>query len=376
MSDHDDAAIAQLAAANGRASTQTSGTREAQQGAPGIPHPAAGAPRGGERTPRTGRNGRGRKQGTRELGRLAALRAALERRRSTRTLALEAESLSTRLGWAAPARTISVAGVHGGAGTSTLCLLVAHAIARYGESPALTVDLAGRSRGGLAVLGGAAGQTTAEATAAAARNGGGLREPFAINAAGVRIVGTDPDGVTELDRSHEALVARLGAVIEEGHSDAHLGEVARLALGEHRTWQALRWDNGHATEDVAGLLDQAAEHHALVAVDLGMLDSPPLAHTLAARSHLHVWVVPADARSMEITTHRLPRAPFEPQGAEAICVWARNGAPVPSSKRLSALGDLRGCPVVRLADHGPSDDWATRLLNCLAGVSELCELAR
>jgi hypothetical protein len=314
--------------------------------------------------------------GARDVSPLAALRARLVRRRSARALELEAESLSTRLGWATPARTISVAGVHGGAGASTLCLLVAHAIARFGEAPALAVDLAGRSRGGLAVLGHAAGQTTAEATAAAARNGASLREPCGINAAGVRILGTDPDGVEELDRSHEALVARLAAVIEEGHSDAHLGEAARLALGEHRTWQALRWDNGHAAEDVAELLDRAVDHHALVAVDLGMLDSPPLAHTMAARSHLHVWVVPAEARSMEIATQRLPRAPFEPGGKEAICVWAREGAPEPSSKRLSALGDLRGGPVVRIADHGHDNDWAGRLQRCLSGVSELCELAR
>ena len=370
MSDHDDATVAELAAANGRASMLPPGTPE--QHPPGDPPPTAGA----ARPPRAGPTGRLGGSGTGELGPLGALRARLERRRSAKALALEAESLSTRLGWAAPARTISVAGVHGGAGASTLCLLVAHAIARYGQDPALTVDLAGRSRGGLAVLGGATGQTTAEATAAAARHGARLREPLGINAAGVRIAGTDPDGVAELDRSHEALAARMAAALEEGHSDSQLGKLARLALGEHRRWQALRWDNGAATEDVGGLLDQAPDHHALVAVDLGMLDSPPLAHTLAARSQLHVWVVPAEARSLQIATQRLPRAPFEPQGTEAICVWARDGAPVPSSKRLSALGDLRGCPVVRLADHGPSDDWATRLLRCLSGVSELCELAR
>lgn len=362
MSDHDDATIAQLAAANGHACADPPDPGQARKRTPREPQRPANASR--------------EKPDTRGLDPLAALRARLGGRRSAKALALEAESLSTRLGWAAPARTISVAGVHGGAGASTLCLLVAHTIARFGKAPALTMDLAGRSRGGLAVLGGAAAQTTAEGTAAAARSGGALREPVAVNAAGVRIVGCHPDGVAELDRSHETLVARLAAVIEEGHSDAHLGEVARLAMGEHRTWQALRWDNGHATEAIAGLLDRAVDHHALVAVDLGMLDSPPLAHALAARSHLHVWVVPAETRSMEIAHQRLPRAPFEPQGAEAVCVWAREGAPVPSSRRLSALGDLRGCPVVRLADHGPADDWATRLLACLSGVSELCELAR
>jgi hypothetical protein len=294
-----------------------------------------------------------------------------------RALELEARTASTRLCWDAPATTVSVAGVHGGAGTSTLCLLLAHAIARFGAAPTLTVDLAGRGRGGLAVLGGGGGQTTAEATAlVAAVEGSSLARPFGINDAGVRIVGTHPDGIDDLDRSCETLVARLVQAIDCGVDDARLGELARLAVRDDASWQAVRWDNQQVAEGVARVLDQAFTHHALVVVDLGMLDSEPLANAVAARSDLHVWVVPGRAHSLEIAERRLPLLRFQPAGREAIAVWLIGGPP-PSPPRLSALGDLRGCPVVRIADHGGErNEWPARVLRCLSGVSELCELAR
>ena len=63
-------------------------------------------------------------------------------------------------------------------------------------------------------------------------------------------------------------------------------------------------------------------------------------------------------------------------GRLAIAVW-QICEPLPSCARLSALGDLRSCPVVRVADHGgESTEWPSRVLRCLSGVSELCELAR
>jgi hypothetical protein len=303
--------------------------------------------------------------------------ARLRARRRTSQLQLEARTMSSRLAWGPPATIISLAGVHGGAGTSTLCLLLAEAIATLGEGPALAVDLAGRSRGGLAVLGGAAGQTTAEGTCAvAAIHGGRLERPFGVNEEGVRIIGAHPDGVEQLDRSHETLVARLVEAVGSGADDARLAELARYAVREDRSWQALRWDNQQVADAVARVLDQAAVHHALVAIDLGMLDGDLLAGTVGARSHLHVWVVPGRTASLEIAERRLPLLPFEPAGAEAIAVWQADG-PSPSAKRLSALGDLRGCPVVRVANHGdPSDDLPTRMHRCLSGITELCELAR
>lgn len=295
--------------------------------------------------------------------------------RTAASLSRAVNQTSSRLGWEPPARTVTLAGVHGGAGASTLCLLLAEAIATVG-GPALAVDLAGHSRGGLAVLGGAAGETTAERTCAmAAAPGGRIERPFGVTAHGVRIIGTHPDGVEQLDRGDETVVARLAKAVSEGLEDDRLAELARTAVRERALRQALRWDNEQAVGAVAGVLDQAAVHHALVAVDLGMLDSDPLAGVVQARSDLHVWVLPGRAASLEIAERRLPLLPFEPWGGEALAVWQTGEAP-PSAKRLSALGDLRGCPVVRVANHGDDGaDTATRMARCLAGVAELCELA-
>jgi hypothetical protein len=299
----------------------------------------------------------------------------LSKRRGA-VMALDARAASARLCWDPPATVVSLAGVHGGSGVTTLCLLLAEAIATVGRAPAMAIDLAGRTRGGLAVLAGAAGQTTAEATCAvAAIHGGQLEHPFGVNEHGVRIIGANPDGVEELDRSHETFVARLVEAVASGADDARLAQLTRLAVREDRTWQALRWDNEQMVEAMVRVLDQAAQAHALLAVDLGMLDGNLLAEVAVARSHLHVWVVPGRATSLEVAERRLPCVPFEPARGEAIAVWQAGGHSL-SAKRLSRLGDLRGCPVVRLAHHDAGADPAEGVLRCLSGITELCELAR
>jgi hypothetical protein len=298
-------------------------------------------------------------------------------KRRSRAMERDVRSASDRLGWDPPATVISVAGLHGGAGATTLCLLLAEAVATLGNAPAVAIDLAGPSRGGLAVHGGAAGQTTAEGICAvAAIHGGRLEHPFGVNRHGVRIIGAHPDGVEELDRSHETLAARLVEAVASGADDTRLAELARLAVREDRSWQALRWDNEEMAEAVVGLLDQAGQAHALLTLDLGMLDGNLLAEMAAMRSHLHVWALPGRAASLEIAERRLPLLPFETTGCEAVAVWKADGQS-PSAKRLSRLGDLRGCPVVRVANHGnPGSDRSERMLRCLSGITELCELAR
>jgi hypothetical protein len=299
------------------------------------------------------------------------------RKESARALALEATSASTRLSWDAPATTVSVAGVHGGGGATTLCLLLAHAITRFGAAPALAVDLAGRARGGLAVLGQANGQATAEATALlTAADDAGSSELFGVNDAGVRIVGTHPDGIDEFDRDCETLVRHLVEAVDRGADDARLGGVVRAALRDATCRRAVRWDNDELSEGVGSLLDQAFLHHALVVIDLGIIDSEPLARAVGVRTDLHVWAVPGRVHSLEIAERRLPLSSFETAGREAIAVWRDGEVPV-STTRLSELGDLRGCPVVRIEDHGGEGlTWDERLLRCLSGVEELCEQAR
>lgn len=311
---------------------------------------------------------------TAPTGAWTALRARLAaRRRLARPLGIR--TIAAELGWDGAA-TISVAGVHGGAGATTLALLLANAIAGTGSGAVVCVDLAGRARGGLAVLGGAAGQTTAEGTAAAAAlPDGTLDRPFGVTAEGLRILGTHPDGVESLDRGHETLVARLVEAIDGDADDARLARLARLAASEQHGRQALRWDNEQAAAAVAGVLDRALAHHALVVIDLGMLDSDQLAAVVARRSDLHVWVLPSRPHSLEIARRRLPLIEFEPAGAEAVAVWRAAGH-APSARRLAALGDLRGCPAVRIADHGGGDDWRAMAQRSLPGLIELCDLAR
>ena len=306
---------------------------------------------------------------------LAALRSRIAARRASRALALEARVSSTRLAWEPPARTVTVAGVHGGAGATTLTLLLAHALTSIGHATSLTIDLAGRGRGGLAVFAGAASETTAEATSAVAVHGRSIGRPYAVNEAGVRIIGAYPDGVEELDRSHEATVARIVAAVARETDDTRLAAMARAAAREQESLRALRWDAAEPVEAITRVIDRAVAHHALVALDLGMLDSDQLARTVSLRSDLHVWVLPGRIESLQIAERRLPLTAPEPAGAEAICVWRHEPGGGPSAKRLATLGELRGCPVVRLANHGHGADWPARVVRCLSGLEELCELA-
>lgn len=307
-------------------------------------------------------------------GRFATLR--LWRRRGGAP-ALEVRAQSRRLAWEPPATTISVAGVHGGAGASTLCLLLAHVMANCAPSPPLALDLAGRSRGGLAVLAGAASQATVEATAlVSAVHGGKLERPLAITDAGVRLIGAYPDGAEDLDRSHETIVARLARAADDEADDGQLGGLARRMVREQRGWQAMGFDDGQTGQAIGRIVDHAIAHHSLIAVDLGMRDSAATAQVVAARSDLHVWVLPGRAASLQVAQRRLPELPFEAAGKEAIAVWQAGESAV-SSRRLSELGDLRGCPVVRVGGHGGErGDWTRRSARSLSGIVDLCALAR
>ena len=298
-------------------------------------------------------------------------RRVMRRRRKT----LDGAAGLRELAWSAPATVISVAGVHGGAGASTLTLLLAELIASTGRAPVLAVDLAGHSRGGLAVLSGVAGQTTAEGAAAAAViHGAPLAQPFGVGDRGVHVLGAAPDGVIELERTYENLAARLATVVQP-RNDEHAAPRAGDLLAETRAWEALRWDNGEAVEALGMLLDRAAPEHSLVAVDLGMRDSDRVAAVVQSRSALMLWVLPARATSLEIARRRLPLMPVG-DCLEAVVVW-QTGSSVMSARKLSELGDMRGCPVVRLAHHGDeTDDWRLRTARCLTGLIEICGLAR
>jgi hypothetical protein len=270
------------------------------------------------------------------------------------------------------ASAIVVCGVHGGAGASTLTLLLSELGQRGGDKPALAVDLAGPARGGLALLAAAGGESTAEGVAAAAvARGSCLGRPLGATASGVRVMGAPPDVALALGHAHAALAARLAAAIDEGLDDEALGRLARGAAREARAWEAL------ADEEARGalgtLLDRACGEHALVAVDLGLGDNPPVATGVHARAALQVWVLPGRSSSLEFARRRLAGAPAV-AAAEAIAVW--QSGPPPSARVLGELGALRGCPVVRLGNHGDARrGWPAMVERCLPGLEELCALA-
>jgi hypothetical protein len=297
-------------------------------------------------------------------------------RERRRALPLELAARESQLAWGAPATLVCVAGAHGGAGASTLTLLLCELIASAANAPVLAVDLAGHSRGGLAVLSGVAGQTTAEGAAAAAViHDAPLERPFGVGERGVHVLGASPDGVLELDRTYENLAARLATIVV-ARAEHERPVPAFELLAEARVWEALRWDNEEVAGAIGALLDRARPQHSLVAVDLGMRDSDRVAKIVQARSTLLLWVLPGRATSLEIARRRLPHVPVG-DCLEAIVVW-ESGRSSLSARRLSELGHARGCPVVRLANHGEDekDGWPERAARCLSGLIDLCELAR
>lgn len=267
---------------------------------------------------------------------------------------------------------ISVAGAQGGAGATTIGLLVAHAHERASQGPVLAVDLAGPSRGGLALLAGAATPMTAEAVAACtAIHRRSVAEPFALTDASVRILGAMPGVADALERTHESLVAQLAAQVAAGVGDMALGVLARQLLDEHRCWEAIRWDNDEVVDGVGALLDSAVEHHELVIVDLGTLQSAAIANVVAARADLHIWAVPGRLEALELAKRRLPTLDFSTTGEEVIVVWHAD-PPAPSPARLAELGATRAATVIRFPHYGSGNSaWPQRVSAVEASLGEL-----
>ena len=203
---------------------------------------------------------------------------------------------------------------------------------RSAARPRSTVDFAGRSRGGLAVLAGAAGQTTAEATCAvAAVHGGRLERPFGVTAA--RGAG-----------HRRAPGRRRGARPQPRDARGPPGRGGRERRRRQRawpSWRARRSPRTAAGRRCAGTATRPRRrspgcstrrplHHALVAVDLGMLDGDQLAAVVGARSHLHVWVAAGPAG---VARDRRATAP-----ADRLRTAGRRGDRRLAGRRAAALG--------------------------------------
>lgn len=164
---------------------------------------------------------------------------------------------------------VAIVGLCGGAGVTTLALLLALAASRAGAAPVLVADTGGPGAG-VALL--------ADATAARS-----LPQVAALVARGVeppsQLVGHRPDGVRVL-----ASAPQLDA--------AEADESAQDAL--------------------PSLLEQARAAHALTVVDLGVLDRALERRALAAATHV-VWVLPARLEVLKRAEQRLTLlAPLAP----------------------------------------------------------------
>ena len=267
----------------------------------------------------------------------------------------------------APGAVVTFAGVQGGAGVSTLTLLACGAVTRASGRPAVALDLASTTRGGLGVLAEAWSQTSVERTAEHLLAGGVLARPYARSAGGVHIISDEPQALIAADQSARLLLAATAAAVRAGAGDGELAALARAHV-QDAALEQLAAVNGRRAA-LAKLVRAARGPHSLVGVDLGLADDVLLAQG-AALGDLHVWVVAARGEDLEVARRRL--LCHEPAGArELVLAWLPDGRRV-GSAQLRGLGEARGCPVARLARFDRAAGWAAREQACRSALEALC----
>jgi Mrp family chromosome partitioning ATPase len=306
-----------------------------------------------------------------------ALRPPTLRRRNgheTHALALEAATVSTRTAFdGIPGRVVTVAGLHGGAGATTVALHLATA-ATAGRGRPLVIDLAGSSAGGLAVLAGAA--TSAPPTTLAALrkvpNGTSrIRNGLAQTTAGVAVMGALPRADTFVDHYAAGALARFG---EKARSGATADEIAELVhtVAETRLAELTPWGSG-AAEQLAELIAGARQRFGLVVVDLGMAVEPDVTAAIA-NADLHLWVTALGPVHLQRATHQLAAHPFRP-AREAIVVRDDNSGTQPDRHQYMTLIGERAAPIVQMPHHGPADDGVgPQVARTLGALASICDL--
>ena len=273
----------------------------------------------------------------------------------------------------APGAVVTFAGVQGGAGVSTVTLLATGAVTRASERPAVAIDLAAGTRGGLGGYAGAWSQTSAETTAELVIAGGRLARPYTETEHGAHVISDTPQAAAAIDLTARDLLAATAAAVKRDAPDDELAALART------------WMDTASIDEFAGaspLTQRTALHkfvrvartpHSLVAIDLGVADDAQLAHH-AVMSDLHVWVVAARRDDLEVARRRLLSHDVVAD-RELVLVWLPDGERV-ASRALRSLGDARGCPVARLACFDRSGSWSDREHACRSGLEALCRQLR
>lgn len=278
----------------------------------------------------------------------------------------------------APGQLVTVAGLHGGAGASTVTLLLSTAVTAVSDRAALAVDAAGLTGGGLAALAGCWSQAPAAATAQIVLEGGSLARPYVTTAAGVHLLSAPPDAVTISDSVGHRLTERLDAIARDGGDDSRLAAACREELAflararEYGDWI------GPGARALRTFISSARVAHSLIAVDLGVADTATLTqHTRDA--DLHVWVMAARPHAIAAVRARLHAQP-SCKAPEAVLAWVPEGQVQSTgelrelTRQLRALSEARGCPVVKLPTIGYSQDWRDRAERCVASIDALCRL--
>lgn len=313
-------------------------------------------------------------------GRALALRgggapAARSVPRTRRSAACRAAALvtdrfsSTALARSAPGSVVTFAGVQGGAGVSTATLLVCGAVARASDRPAVAIDVANGTRGGLGGLAGAWSQTSAEGTAELVMAGGTLARPYADTEDGIHIISEAPQARIAFDRTAANLLDESMAAVGREAGDHELAAIVRAQMQDAVLDERAGADPVRRRAALGKLVHGARGPHSLVAVDLGVADDEQLRRH-AVLSDLHVWVVAARRDDLDVARRRL--LGHDVVGVrELVLAWMPEGPRV-GSRALRSLGEARGCPVARLAHFDPATPWPTRECACRSALETLC----
>ncbi|MEA2274566.1 MAG: hypothetical protein QOI98_3274 [Solirubrobacteraceae bacterium] len=288
------------------------------------------------------------------------------------------ELVASRLGTSAlvrspPGRVVTFAGVQGGAGVSTVALLACGAVTRASERPAVAIDLAAGTRGGLGGLAGAWSQTSAENTAELVIAGGRLARPYTQTQDGVHIISAEPQAVVAIDQAARKLLYATAEAVERHATDSELAALARAGANDAAIEEFAGANPATQRAALHKLVQAARAPHSLVAIDLGLADDELLA-CHAVVSDLHVWVVVARRDDLEVARRRL-LSHEAVADRELVLAWQPDGERV-GSRGLRSLGEARGCPVARLARFDRAGSWVEREQMCRSGLEALCRQLR
>lgn len=287
-----------------------------------------------------------------------------------RAAALVADRVSASpLARSAPGSVVTFAAVQGGAGVSTAALLACGAVARASERPAVAIDVAAGTRGGLGGHAGAWSQSSAESTAELVMAGGSLARPYAETEHGLHVISDAPQAVIAADQTARRLLAEMAAAVRRDAADHELAAIARSGV-QDASLDEMAGANPVVRRAALGKLVRAARvPHSLVAVDMGVADDD-LLEQHAAMTDLHVWVVAARHDDLEVARRRLLGHEVLAE-RELVLAWLPDGERV-GSRGLRSLGEARGCPVARLARFDRAASWAARERACRSALETLC----